>query len=68
MKLSQNPYINSFCPVTGNAIETNSDWDIEEGNYKIYFGVMEGRIILLDCHGIATGDPALVAIEINVGL
>ncbi len=51
---SLNPYININCPVTGKKIITNPQWDIELEDYKIYFGVLDRRIILLDCHGSAT--------------
>lgn len=49
-----NPYINAKCPVTGNIIVTNPEWDIVLPTYKIFFGVLEKRIILHDCFGSPT--------------
>ena len=60
MQKWQNPYRGQFCTVTGKPIVTDESWDIDLPSYKVFFGVLDRRIILLQAIGRGTQETSVL--------
>lgn len=63
MEKLTNPYRGTYCSVTGKPIITDEQWDIDTPDYRVFFGVLDKRIILLQAIGRGTAETSEIYVK-----